>query len=131
MLEFYQIIILIGVGIIVGLAMGTIGQTGQAIIVPIIFLMSGDIILAIAVSLLNDLLTASTVSVRYIKNGNYDIKKNIFIYICVSSLASILGVYIPSLVSNPSTPRNTLSTKRFCRFFSASGPTRDSECLRR
>ncbi len=93
-MELFQILILLGVGVVAGLSMSIVGQTGQGIIVPIIFLFTGDILLAIAISLLNDLIGALTVSGNYIKNKNYIFRKNIFLFLGVAISISVLGVYI-------------------------------------
>ena len=56
-LEIYQILILLSIGALVGISISFIGQTGLGIVLPIILLFTGDVFLAIAINLLNDLIT--------------------------------------------------------------------------
>jgi len=93
-LELWQIVILIITGAIVGVSMSFIGQTGSGVVIPVVFLITNDILLAIAINILNDTIAASIVSINYIKNKNYKIRKDNFILIIVSILVSILSVYI-------------------------------------
>ena len=67
-LELYQIILLLIVGAFVGIGMSFVGQTGQGVVMPIILLLTGNVFLAIAINLLNDLITAGTVSITYIRS---------------------------------------------------------------
>ncbi len=60
-LDPFVIVILIIAGSSVGLSMSFIGQTGSGIVIPIVFILTGDIFLAIVINLLNDLIAASAV----------------------------------------------------------------------
>ncbi|MHA1272945.1 MAG: sulfite exporter TauE/SafE family protein [Promethearchaeota archaeon] len=93
-LELYQIVILIIAGGIVGISMSFIGQTGSGIVIPIVFILTGDILLAIAINILNDLIAASVCSIYYLIKKNYIFTKDNFILIAVSALTSLLCVYI-------------------------------------
>lgn len=93
-LEIYQIIILILIGALVGISMSFVGQTGQGVVLPIVLIITGDVFLAIAVNVLNDLLAASSVSIGYIRKREFRIKKEIFILIVIAIPVSYLGVFI-------------------------------------
>lgn len=93
-LELYQIIILIAIGALVGISMSFLGQTGQGVVIPIVFLMTGDILLAIATSVLSDLITASVVSIGYVKNKQYKFRSDTFIMIIVAIFGSFIGILI-------------------------------------
>jgi uncharacterized membrane protein YfcA len=93
-LEIYQMIILIGIGFLVGISISFVGQTGQGVVLPIVLLFTGDVFLAIAVNLLNDLITSFIVSIRYIRRKQFKIKKNILIIIGIGVIVTIFGVSI-------------------------------------
>lgn len=93
-LEIYHMIILIGIGLIVGISISFVGQTGQGVVLPIVLLFTGDIFLAIAVNLLNDLITSFTVSIKYIRRKQFKIKPDIMIIIGIAIVVSIFGVFI-------------------------------------
>ena len=93
-LEIYHMIILIGIGLLVGISISFVGQTGQGVVLPIVLLFTGDIFLAIAVNLLNDLITSFTVSIKYIRRGQFKIKTDIMIIIGIAIVVSIFGVLI-------------------------------------
>ena len=93
-LEIYHIIILIVVGALVGISISFIGQTGQGIVLPIILLLTGDVFLAIAINLLNDVITSAAVSIGYLRKKKFAIRIDILIVIVVAIMISFLGVYI-------------------------------------
>ena len=72
-LDIFQIFLLIGIGALVGISLSFAGQTGQGIVLPIILLLTGDVFLAIAINLLNDLITTTFVSIKYIRNKQFKI----------------------------------------------------------
>ncbi|MFW9970511.1 MAG: sulfite exporter TauE/SafE family protein [Candidatus Odinarchaeota archaeon] len=93
-LEIYQAGILLIIGALVGISISFVGQTGQGVVLPIILLFTGDAFLAIAINLLNDLITSSVVSIGYIKKGEFKIRKDILIIIVIAIIISLLGVFI-------------------------------------
>jgi len=93
-LEIYQIIILLGIGALVGISISFVGQTGQGVVLPIVLLLTGDAFLAIAINLLNDLLTSVFVSIGYIRKKEFKIRKDTLIIILLAILISLLGVFI-------------------------------------
>ncbi|UCC18376.1 MAG: sulfite exporter TauE/SafE family protein [Promethearchaeota archaeon] len=93
-LEFYHIIILILIGALVGISMSFVGQTGQGVVVPLILLMTGDVLLAIAVNVLNDFIAVIGVSINYVRKKQYYLTKNVLLLILISLIASFLGVLI-------------------------------------
>ena len=93
-LEFFQVIILIVVGGLVGISISFIGQTGQGIVLPIILLLTGDVFLAIAINLLNDVITSAAVSIGYLRKKQFAIRIDILIVIVVAIMTSFLGVYV-------------------------------------
>jgi len=93
-LEIYQIIILISIGALVGISISFIGQTGLGVVLPIILLLTGDVFLAIAINLLNDLITSATVSIGYLRKKEFKIRIDICITMIVAIFISFLGVFI-------------------------------------
>ncbi|NVM45706.1 MAG: sulfite exporter TauE/SafE family protein [Candidatus Lokiarchaeota archaeon] len=93
-LEIYQIVILISIGALVGISISFIGQTGLGIVLPIILLFTGDVFLAIAINLLNDLITSTTVSIGYLRKREFKIRSDIFIIIIIGIVTTFFGVYI-------------------------------------
>lgn len=93
-LELYQIIVLLGIGVVAGISMSIVGQTGQGIIVPLVFLFTGDILLAIAVSLLNDFFAAITASRKYIQHKNVVLNRSLFMFLIVALTFSLFGSII-------------------------------------
>jgi uncharacterized membrane protein YfcA len=93
-LEIYQIVILISIGALVGISISFIGQTGLGIVLPIILLFTGDVFLAIAINLLNDLITNATVSIGYIRKKQFKIRLDIFIIIIIGIVTTFFGVFI-------------------------------------
>ncbi|MDX1797240.1 MAG: sulfite exporter TauE/SafE family protein [Candidatus Lokiarchaeia archaeon] len=93
-LEIYQIIILLLIGSLVGISISFVGQTGQGVVLPIVLLLTEDPFLAIAINLLNDLITSVFVSIGYIRKGELAIRKDTFIIIIVAIFISLLGVFI-------------------------------------
>jgi uncharacterized membrane protein YfcA len=89
-LEFYQIVILISIGALVGISISFIGQTGLGIVLPIILLFTGDVFLAIAINLLNDLITSATVSIGYLRKKQFKIRLDIFIIIIIGIVTTFL-----------------------------------------
>ncbi len=75
-LQIYQIVILISIGALVGISISFIGQTGLGIVLPIILLFTGDVFLAIAINLLNDLITSATVSIGYLRKKQFKIRSD-------------------------------------------------------
>ncbi len=93
-LSLFYIVLLILCGAITGISMSFIGQTGSGIVIPVVFLLTGDILLAIATNLLNDLIAAGVVAINYVRHKNYLIKKDDFKLIGISILTSVACVYI-------------------------------------
>ncbi|MFX1571414.1 MAG: sulfite exporter TauE/SafE family protein [Promethearchaeota archaeon] len=93
-LEFYYVILLVLIGALVGISMSFVGQTGQGVVVPFILLMTGDVLLAIAVNVINDLIAASSVAINYIRKKQYYLNKNIFLLILISLVASFFGILL-------------------------------------
>ena len=93
-LEIYQIVILISIGALVGISISFIGQTGLGIVLPIVLLFTGDVFLAIAINLLNDLITSATVSIGYLKKKQFKIRLDIFIIIIIGIGTTFFGVLI-------------------------------------
>jgi len=98
-LELYQIVILISIGALVGISISFIGQTGLGIVVPIVLLFTGDVFLAIAINLLNDLITSAAVSIGYLRKKQFKIRVDIFIIIIISVFISFFGVF--TLMTSP------------------------------
>ena len=76
-LDLFQIIILLIAGATVGISMSFIGQTGSGIVIPIVYLITGDILLAIAINLMNDFIVASAVSINYTNFEETKVQKNL------------------------------------------------------
>jgi uncharacterized membrane protein YfcA len=93
-LQLYQIVILISIGALVGISISFIGQTGLGIVLPIILLFTGDVFLAIAINLLNDLITSATVSIGYLRKKQFKIRLDIFIIIIIGIVTTFFGVFI-------------------------------------
>ena len=93
-LQIYQIVILISIGALVGISISFIGQTGLGIVLPTILLFTGDVFLAIAINLLNDLLTSATVSIGYLRKKQFKIRIDIFIIIIIGIVTTFFGVFI-------------------------------------
>ena len=93
-LEIYQIVLLICVGGLVGISMSFVGQTGQGVVIPVVLLITGDVLLAIAVSVLNDLITAAAASIGYIRKKQFYLRKDTFLIILIALGGSFLGVII-------------------------------------
>ena len=87
-------IALLLIGALVGISISFVGQTGQGVVLPIILLLTGDAFPAIAVNLLNDLITSVIVSIGYIRKGEFKVRKDTLIIIIVAVLISLLGVFI-------------------------------------
>jgi len=98
-LEIYQIAILISIGALVGISISFIGQTGLGIVLPIILLLTGDVFLAIAINLLNDLITTAAVLIGYLRKKEFKIRVDIFIIIIIAVFISFLGVF--TLMTTP------------------------------
>jgi len=98
-LEIYQIAILISIGALVGISISFIGQTGLGIVLPIILIFTGDVFLAIAINLLNDLITSATVSIGYLRKKQFKIRVDIFIIMIIAVSVSFFGVFI--LMTSP------------------------------
>lgn len=77
-----------------GITVSFVGQTGQGVVLPIVLLLRGDAFLAIAVNLLNDLITSAFVSIGYIRKKQFKIRKDTLIIITIAMLISLLGVFI-------------------------------------
>ncbi len=93
-LEIFQIIILLVVGALVGISISFIGQTGQGIVLPIILLFTGDVFLAIAINLLNDVITSASVSIGYLRKREFKIRIDILIIIFIAVFFSLMGIII-------------------------------------
>ncbi|MFX1378046.1 MAG: sulfite exporter TauE/SafE family protein [Promethearchaeota archaeon] len=93
-LESFQIIILLLIGALVGISISFVGQTGQGVVLPIVLLLTMDAFLAIAVNLLNDLITSAVVSIGYIRKGQFKVRKDTLIIIFIAMLISLIGVFI-------------------------------------
>ena len=93
-LEIYQIAILISIGALVGISISFIGQTGLGIVLPIVLLFTGDVFLAIAINLLNDLLTSAAVSIGYFRKKQFKIRLDIFLIIIIGIVTTFFGVFI-------------------------------------
>jgi uncharacterized membrane protein YfcA len=93
-LELYQAVLLVLVGALVGISMSFMGQTGQGVVIPLVFLITGNILLAIAISVLNDLITASAVSIGYVRKKQVFFRRDTFILLAIGMLASSLGILI-------------------------------------
>jgi len=93
-LEIYQVILLIFIGSLVGISMSFVGQTGQGVVVPLILLITGDVLLAISVNVLNDFIAATSVAINYVRKKQFYLNKNIIILIVVSLIASFFGVFL-------------------------------------
>ncbi|MFX1391374.1 MAG: sulfite exporter TauE/SafE family protein [Promethearchaeota archaeon] len=93
-LEFYQVVLFIFIGSLVGISMSFVGQTGQGVVVPLILMITGDALLAISVNVLNDFIAVIAVSINYIRKKQYYLSKNIVLLIIISLAASLFGVFI-------------------------------------
>jgi uncharacterized membrane protein YfcA len=93
-LEITLVIFLILIGALVGISMSFVGQTGQGVVVPLILLITGDVILAITVNLLNDFIAAISVAINYVRKKQFYFSKNIVILLLVSLIFSFVGVLI-------------------------------------
>ena len=93
-LEIYQILLVISIGALVGVSMSFIGQTGQGVVLPLILLITGDVLLAIAINVLNDLIAAIPVAINYVRKEQYQFYKNTLILLIISILFALLGVFI-------------------------------------
>jgi uncharacterized membrane protein YfcA len=93
-LELYQIVILISIGALVGISISFIGQSGLGIVLPIVLIFTGDVFLAIAINLLNDLITSTTVSIGYLRKKQFKIRLDIFIIIIIGITTTFFGVFI-------------------------------------
>ena len=93
-LEIYQIAILISIGGLVGISISFIGQTGLGIVLPIILLLTGDVFLAIAINLLNDMITSAAVSIGYLRKKQYKVRVDTFIIMIIAVIVSFFGVLI-------------------------------------
>lgn len=79
--------------------MSFVGQTGQGVVVPLILLITGDVLLAISVNVLNDFIAATSVAINYVRKKQFYLNKNIIILIVVSLIASFFGVLL--LITTP------------------------------
>lgn len=61
---------------------------------PIVLLFTGDVFLAIAVNLLNDMITSIAVSVEYVKKKQIKVRSDIFLIIVIGITSSCFGVFI-------------------------------------
>ena len=93
-LGIIEIFLLIGIGALVGLSISFVGQTGQGVVLPTVLLITGDVFLAIAINLLNDFITVSLVSIKYIRRKEFHIRQDILIIILISIGVSFVGVLI-------------------------------------
>jgi len=93
-LEIYQIVLLICIGGLAGISMSFVGQTGQGAVISVVLLITSDVLLAIATSVLNDLITAAAASIGYIRKKQYFLRKDTFLIILLALGGSLLGVII-------------------------------------
>ena len=93
-LEIPLIVLLILMGALVGISMSFVGQTGQGVVVPLILLITGDVILAITVNLLNDFIAATSVAINYVRKKEFYFSRSIAILLVVSLISSFFGVLI-------------------------------------
>ena len=71
-----------------------VGQTGQGVVVPLILLITGDVLLAITVNLLNDFIAAISVAINYVRKRQFYLTKNIMKLIIIALIASFFGVLL-------------------------------------
>lgn len=100
-LEIYQIMLLVSIGALVGISMSFFGQTGQGVVIPMVLLIlsenmpTGEAVLyAIPISVLNDLVAASAVSIGYYKNKQFKFRKDIAILLVVGIVGSVVGILV-------------------------------------
>ena len=93
-LELYQIFLLLIIGAFVGIGMSFVGQTGQGVVMPIVLLLTGNVFLAIAINLLNDLITAGSVSIMYIRKKEFKLRKDIWLLMSIAVVVAFFGVLI-------------------------------------
>jgi uncharacterized membrane protein YfcA len=82
------------IGALVGISMSFIGQTGQGVVVPLILLITGDVLLAIAINVVNDIIAAIPVAINYVRKKEFQVYKNVAILMVISVLTALLGVFI-------------------------------------
>ncbi|MHA1794331.1 MAG: sulfite exporter TauE/SafE family protein [Promethearchaeota archaeon] len=92
--EIYSCLLLIGIGALVGISMSFMGQTGQGIVIPVVLLLTSDALLAISISVLNDLITAAAVSTGYVRKKEYLIRKDLVLLVIIAVAGSFIGIYI-------------------------------------
>lgn len=93
-LEPHHAVLLVLAGALVGISMSFIGQTGQGVVIPLVLLVTGDVLLAIATSVVNDLITASAVSIGYVRKRQFFFRKDTLILLACGILASFAGIYV-------------------------------------
>lgn len=94
-LELFQIIFLILIGVLGGVAMSFLGYTSQGFVIPTILIITGgDMLLAIVSSIVNDLIAAIGVGINYIRKKEYKFRSDIFILLVIALIGSFLAVLI-------------------------------------
>lgn len=88
------LLITIPIGFLIGIATGAVGQTANALILPLLFIMWGEnLLIAIGASLFIDIL--DTIILFFIYGKNKNIKFNLAIFLgCIGAVSSLLGSYI-------------------------------------
>jgi len=82
------------IGALVGISMSFIGQTGQGVVVPLILIITGDLFLAVAISVLNDLIAAIAVGFNYTRKKQFYFRRDIIILMLIAIISAFLGVFI-------------------------------------
>jgi uncharacterized membrane protein YfcA len=91
----YEILLLLAIGVLVGISMSFIGQTGQALVIPAVLLITGgNVLLAVTVNLLNDLLAAVSVSTAYVRHHQYVFHKKLPLFLVIALALSLCGVFL-------------------------------------
>jgi len=93
-LESYQIVVLLAIGMLVGISMSFMAQTGQSFVIPVVTLMTGNVLLGVAINALNDLITAACVSTSYVRKKQFAIEKKMLGYVAIMLGTSFCGVLL-------------------------------------
>lgn len=93
-LETYQILLLLAVGMLVGISMSFIGQTGQSFVIPVVLVMTANALLAVAINALNDLITAACVSSGYVRHKQFAFDRKMLGFIGIMLCSSIGGIVL-------------------------------------
>ncbi|MHA1143844.1 MAG: sulfite exporter TauE/SafE family protein [Candidatus Helarchaeota archaeon] len=94
-----QVLILILVGFLIGIAAGFVGASAVSLVVPILYVFfQFDILMALGTSLLVDIIGASIVAFLYWKRGNTNIKMGLLLGI-ISFTFAIIGSFIAFMMA--------------------------------